>query len=108
MPEAVKWYLKAAEQGYGDAQFLYRLGTFYEEGRGVERNMPEAVKWYLKAAEQQRYNAELYYKLGTFYEKGYGVEKDRDEAVNWYRKALGNTTADNKARQALKRLGHGQ
>lgn len=48
--EAVKWYLKAAEQGHADAQFY--LGVAYDNGWGVRQDYSEAVKWYRKAAEQ--------------------------------------------------------
>ena len=48
--EAVKWFRKAAEQGYADAQC--DLGFMYEKGRGVPKDESEAVKWYRKAAEQ--------------------------------------------------------
>ena len=48
--EAVKWFRKAAEQGYPDAQFA--LGVAYEEGGGVEQNSVEAFKWFHEAADQ--------------------------------------------------------
>ena len=48
--EAVKWYQKAAEQGYADAQF--NLGVMYKIGRGVPQSDKEAVKWYQQAADQ--------------------------------------------------------
>lgn len=44
--EAVKWYRKAAEQGYADAQYM--LGLCY----CVEQDKPESVKWLQKAAKQ--------------------------------------------------------
>src|SRR5690606_19071002 len=48
--EAVKWYRKAAEQGYAVAQAI--LGVMYAKGEGVPKNDQEAVKWYRKAADQ--------------------------------------------------------
>lgn len=48
--EAVKWFRKAAEQGYADAQWM--LGVCYYEGKGIEQSYTEAVKWYRMAAEQ--------------------------------------------------------
>ena len=48
--EAFKWYRKAAEQGYADAQ--YNLGNMYDKGRGVPEDKAEALKWWRKAAEQ--------------------------------------------------------
>ena len=48
--EAVKWWLKAADQGSSDAQ--YNLGTCYLNGEGVAQSTSEAIKWFRKAAEQ--------------------------------------------------------
>ena len=48
--EAVKWYRKAADQGYAAAQT--NLGLMYAHGQGVPQDYVEAVKWYRKAADQ--------------------------------------------------------
>jgi uncharacterized protein len=48
--EAVKWYRKAAEQGYVEAQ--WSLGYMYDKGDGVTQDYAEAVYWYRKSAEQ--------------------------------------------------------
>ncbi len=48
--EAVKWFRKAAENGYADAQ--NRLGARYSNGQGVIKDEEEAFRWFLKAAEQ--------------------------------------------------------
>lgn len=82
--EAVKWYRKAAEQGYARAQC--DLGFMYENGRGVtKKDDYEAVKWYRKAADQG--NASAQCNLGFMYDNGRGVTKDESEAVKWFRKA---------------------
>ena len=41
---AVKWYTKAAEQGYADAQS--NLGLMYEYGSGVLTDTKRAYMWY--------------------------------------------------------------
>jgi len=89
--EAVKWYRKAADQGYAAAQF--NLGLMYEYGRGVAKDEVEAVKWYRKAADQGYAAAQ--FNLGFMYKYGRGVAKDEVEAVKWYRKAAdqGNAAA---------------
>ncbi len=91
--EAVKWYRKAAEQGYALGQA--NLGIMYENGYGdLPRDKREAVKWYRKAAEQG--NAFGQKCLAVMYDNGYGgLTKDRREAVKWYRKAAeqGNASA---------------
>jgi TPR repeat protein len=62
--EAAKWYRKAAEQNYAEAQ--YNLGLGYYKGEGVAKDQAEAVKWYRKAGEQNY--AEAQYNLGICYE----------------------------------------
>ena len=48
--EAVKWFLKAAEQGNINAQLA--LGSCYYYGLGIAKDYFEAEKWWRKAAEQ--------------------------------------------------------
>ena len=48
--QAVRWFRKAAEQGYARGQAS--LGFMYEKGRGVEKDENLALEWYRKAAEQ--------------------------------------------------------
>lgn len=74
--EAEKWYRKAAEQGFPEAQ--YNLGVMYEKGAGVRKNAKEAVKWFRKAAEQGLAVAQL--SLGIIYTRGGGVRKNSVEA----------------------------
>jgi len=50
LPEAVKWWEKAAAQNYPKAEFA--LGTAYANGQGVTMDVTEAVKWWRKAGEQ--------------------------------------------------------
>ena len=79
--EAVKWFRKAAEQGYAPAQ--HKLGFMYEYGKGVRQQDQEAIKWFRKAAEQGYTPAQV--DLGLMYCKG--VPQHDQEAVKWYRKA---------------------
>ena len=95
--EAVKWFRKAAEQGYAEAQ--HSLGFCYEIGEGVKKDDTEAVKWYRKAAEQGY--AASQYNLGLCYDFGRGVEQNCVEAVKWYHKATEQGDVD-----AQYRLGH--
>jgi hypothetical protein len=96
--EAVKWYRRAAEQGYADAQHnlgaeaQYSLGVMYVHGRGVPQDDAEAVKWYRRAAEQGQADAQ--HSLGVMYGKGRGVPQDDAEAVKWYRRAAEQGYAD--------------
>ena len=81
--EAVKWYEKAAEQGYSMAQV--NLGNMYANSKGVEQNYEEAAEWYKKAAEQGYPVAQ--YNLGIMYANSKGVEQNYEEAAEWYKKA---------------------
>ena len=44
----MKWYRKAADQGFAGAQ--YQIGLLYEKGRGVQQDIAQARTWYQKAA----------------------------------------------------------
>ena len=70
--EAVKWYRKAAEQNYADAQ--NNLGLRYANGEGVAKDPVEAVKWFRKAAEQN--HAKAQYNWASPTPNGEGVAKD--------------------------------
>jgi TPR repeat protein len=83
LPEAAKWFRKAAEQGDASAQL--KLGVMYVGGFGVVRDVPEALLWYKKAAAQGSTEAML--ELGKLYQHGLGVPKSGPEALNWYTKA---------------------
>lgn len=81
--EAIKWYTKAAENGYPDAQS--ELGFMYLNGEGVVVNRTEAVKWLSKAGEKG--DAMAQQALGYMYKNGDGVIKSDLEAQKWYSKA---------------------
>ncbi|OAD21456.1 TPR repeat protein [Candidatus Thiomargarita nelsonii] len=64
--EAVKWYRKAANQGYAGAQC--NLGVMYAQGKGVGENKQEAIKWFRKAANQGLDRAQYNLKIITLIE----------------------------------------
>ncbi len=80
--EAVKWYEKAAEQGFTPAQL--NLGVCYARGEGIERNLAKAVKLYEQAAIKE---PEAQYNLGICYKNGSGVEKNNIEAMRLFHQA---------------------
>lgn len=92
--KAYKLWQPLAEQGEAVAQ--YRLGSLYELGNGVERDLAIAREWYRWAAEQGLMDAE--YALGNWYQQRWhsGIrhgqdfqsnEVDRKHALYWYRRA---------------------
>jgi TPR repeat protein len=88
--EAMRWYLKAADQGSAAAQL--NIGLMHENGRGVKRNYAEAMRWYKLAAEQT-YTA-AFIALGNMYVTGNGVQQAYAEALSWYRKAADQGIAE--------------
>jgi hypothetical protein len=81
--EALKWYLKAAEQGDADSEL--NLGYLYQTGSGIKKNEKEAAKWLEKAAEQGIREAE--FSIGSAYLYGKGLRKDQIAAAHWFEKA---------------------
>ena len=80
--EAAKWYRKAAEQGYAEAQL--HLGNCSRNGQGLPQNYENAAKWYRMAAEQGHVKAQFH--LALCYKYGEGVEQSNAEAVKWCRR----------------------
>ena len=88
--EAVKWYRKAAEQGYAIAQ--YNLDYSLVSGHGVEKNPTEALNWYQKAAEQGIAKAQTI--VGIYYhQKG-----ESAQAKYWFEKAAAQGEEEAKKR----------
>jgi len=52
----VKWFRRAAEQGYAKAQS--HLATRYVRGQGIESDLVEAFKWATLAARQGHQRAQ--------------------------------------------------
>ncbi len=78
--EAIKWYLKAANQNFAEAK--YRVGLMYMDGRGVTKNVEEAISWSQQAAEQGYLEAA--HSLGSLYEDDFYITRNEDETTKWY------------------------
>ena len=80
--EAVRYYRLAADQGECVAQA--KLGTMYEQGRGVPQDDTEAARYYLLAADQgdhyARHRLELMYRGDEHYY--ISSEDDTDEDLD--------------------------
>ena len=81
--EGVKWFRKAADQGYAAAQV--ELASCYLLGIGIPENNTEAIRLLSLAANQNYSPAQV--SLGYSYLYGYKVKMDKNEGVKWYRKA---------------------
>ena len=75
--------IQAADGGDNEAQF--KLGTFYEKGEVIDKDLKEAVKWYRKAADQNNINA--LFQLGECYYRARGVGRDFKRAFDLYLEA---------------------
>lgn len=75
--------LRQSEQGVAWAQA--DLGTVYEFGLGLDKNLVRAASWYAKAAEQGYAGAQT--NLGVLFITGEGVKYDRQRALYWLKQA---------------------
>lgn len=111
---AEAWFVRAAEQGQGDARCMMELALRYKHGRGVEPSFVKALSWkqraqdagledasrlfeldmledgwdlqkYLESAKQG--DAESQYRAGRCYACGDGAAKDPKQAEYWLRQA---------------------
>ena len=69
----------------GETRSQNHLGSVYERGTIVQKDLTQAFNWYKKSAEKGY--AEAQYNLGRFYANGITVQKDLTLAEQWYRKA---------------------
>ncbi|UZO07139.1 uncharacterized protein OCT59_027437 [Rhizophagus irregularis] len=84
------WYHKAAENDNKLA--LYKLGEFYELGKGVGENETRAFEFYKKSADQGYINAQ--YKVGYIYNYGTQIIIDKEKAFNYFTMAAKGGNVD--------------
>ncbi|KAF9094389.1 hypothetical protein BGX23_002181 [Mortierella sp. AD031] len=91
----MRWFRKAADQGYADASF--GIGSLYRQGHGVFSDFSEAQTWYLKAIKDDPYNKYAPFHTALLYRDGdcWGRIRDTLRAQEWFLKAarLGNSDA---------------
>ena len=92
------WLRKAADQNHLPAQHV--MGSLYEEGIGVSKDLAKAVEWYRKAANNGLAMAQ--HSLGIMYDLGKGVTKDPKEAAQWFRNAANQDFPPSQAAYASK------
>ena len=83
--KALRFYLRAAEQGDPQAQFI--VGGMLYRGQGTDPNQKEAVKWLLRAADKGVWSPESLRILGTMYLQGTGVPQNFQEAEHYLERA---------------------
>lgn len=82
--QAFEWFLKAAEDGMGMAQFY--VGFMYLQGNGKEKNPQEAVYWLQRAANQGINLAQA--MMGSAYQLGWDGKQDLVKSYMWFTIAL--------------------
>jgi localization factor PodJL len=98
MPEAARWFERAAQAGFATAQF--RLGSLYEKGQGVKKDLEKAKQNYLAAAAQG--NAKAMHNLAVLYaEGGFTGKPDFATAAQWFQKAADHGIADSQYNLAV-------
>jgi localization factor PodJL len=87
---ALRWFERAANKGLAPAQ--YRLGSIYEKGLWVRKDLHRARQLYISAAEKG--NAKAIHNLAVLYAEGIDGKPDYRTASDWFRKAAGRGVAD--------------
>lgn len=97
--EALVWYRRAAEQGYGPAQC--NLGTALYNGWGTATDPQAAIGWWIRGALNR--NPRSMFNLGTELARGSYIVRDYVRAYRWLTEAfnLGYLPAE-KVRETLR------
>lgn len=82
---ALIYYTRSSRQGNIDS--LVKMGDYYLDGAGTERDIDKAVKCYTGAAEYQQ-SAQALFNLGWMHENGVGLDQDFHLAKRYYDLAL--------------------
>ena len=88
--EAVKWYRKAAEQNYAEAQYAWASATPRRRRGEGSGGSGEMVSQSRRTESTPRLNT----TWASATTHGEGVAKDQVEAVKWYRKAAEQNLAE--------------
>jgi TPR repeat protein len=79
--EAIKWYMRAADQGSTDAETQIAL-IYWDGGLNLPKDEKEGLRWFHKAAEHGNRFAQLH--LARVYKGDFGKENvDYSEALKW-------------------------
>jgi localization factor PodJL len=95
--EAATWYQLAADKGFAPAE--YRVGSIYEKGTGVARDIDKAKQYYEQAANQG--NASAMHNLAVLYASGALGKQDYASAANWFTKAANLGITDSQFNLAI-------
>jgi localization factor PodJL len=94
---AAAWLDRAARSGLAPAQF--RLGSMYEKGLGIKKDLAEARRLYLAATDKG--NAKAMHNLAVLYAEGLEGKPDYAVASQWFRKAATYGVVDSQYNLAI-------
>jgi localization factor PodJL len=97
LPDAIRWFERAAEAGFAPAQF--RLASVNEKGDGVKKDVQAARRLYLAAAGKG--HAKAMHNLAVLYAEGIDGKPDYKAASEWFRKAAGYGITDSQYNLAI-------
>ena len=97
LPDAVRWFERAAEAGFAPAQF--RLASLNEKGDGVKKDAQAARRLYVAAASKG--HAKAMHNLAVLYAEGIDGKPDYKMAAEWFRKAAGYGVTDSQYNLAI-------
>jgi localization factor PodJL len=97
LPEAVRWFERAADAGFAPAQF--RLASFNEKGEGLKKDVQTARRLYLAAAAKG--HAKAMHNLAVLHAEGIDGKPDYKVASEWFRKAAGYGVTDSQYNLAI-------
>ena len=101
LSEAVKWWVKAADQGNVSAA-LY-VGVSFENGDGVPQDKSQALRYYNLACKGE--SAKGCFSAGVLSYNGAGVTKNKDAGTALIRQAVKLEPKNENAKDVLKQLG---
>ena len=94
---AAAWLERAARGGLAPAQF--RLGSMYEKGLGVKKDVAEARRLYVAAADKG--HAKAMHNLAVLYAAGLDGKPDYAVASQWFRRAASHGIVDSQYNLAI-------
>ena len=97
LPDAVRWFERAADAGFAPAQF--RLASLNEKGEGMKKDVQAARRLYLAAADKG--HAKAMHNLAVLYAEGIDGKPDYKAASEWFRKAAGYGVTDSQYNLAI-------
>lgn len=90
--EALEWLAAAAKEHPNLCKWV---GIYYEQGKGIEKNIDEAMRWYKKGAQNGSLSSKIFYGKKLFEQKEYA------DALAWFEKAIGDKEISDNAKEEV-------